>query len=591
MPLDRGAGLGGAARREGLDLGMTGAVQFATPLLRLTRQQYAVIVAHCYDGLSRRGVRAARRSVAPAASRPGASPTRRRAATPTRRPARTRSTPRDMLRVIARRRGARRRDRRRLALAHPHRRLPVADRRAPGGRPRVDLRDRLPPRRRPRAARLPHPRRRHRRNPHRPRVLTRAPPPGIARRTRPRPHHVRAPRPTPRAPATAPRPAPRGRAPRPAPAAPGLLGLGLSRPPRRTQTMGSVVLPLPTRDRARDLSKRAVVTPLQCSGSDTEPLPPGVEEVVSAVVVVVVHRSAHVRVAPVELEPHTYLWPRRIEDVAAPVEEHLVFERGVAEGRNPWRVAATSASHSLRDRASSGWRSSRIRNTTAQPGRFECLSSFARRRSFSGFTSPRTIALSTIAIPRPRETRWTESSKARTGERVRRPSTTTISYSRQIPCRMATGRPVRLRGTNTDGRAGGSARSCRAADAQRTRDSPAREELDGETVLPIRGRADTEIGRRLERNGGRAPLHESTEPPSRHARLLGLRGREVAPLAAPSSDALQFLVRILDLRHGFPVVDVNQSGGRTVCGALILQGNGRLDKRCALPGLGLSRMS
>ncbi len=37
-----------------------------------------------------------------------------------------------------------RRDHRRLALAHPHRRVPVADRRPPGGRPDVGLRDREP---------------------------------------------------------------------------------------------------------------------------------------------------------------------------------------------------------------------------------------------------------------------------------------------------------------------------------------------------------------------------------------------------------------------------------------------------------------
>ena len=63
-------------------------------------------------------------------------------------------------RAIARGRGARRRDRRRVALPHPHRRVPVAHRRAPGRRPRLVYVIVQPPRRRPDAARLPHRRRR-----------------------------------------------------------------------------------------------------------------------------------------------------------------------------------------------------------------------------------------------------------------------------------------------------------------------------------------------------------------------------------------------------------------------------------------------
>ena len=122
-------------------LGMRRAPMSRAPTLRLTESQYA----HDHRQLLRRSARRGVRAVARAArrrrtSRRARSPRRGRAATPTRRRCTYTVDPRDMLAREPRGRGARRRDRRRVALAHPHRPVPVADRRAPGRRPRVVLR-------------------------------------------------------------------------------------------------------------------------------------------------------------------------------------------------------------------------------------------------------------------------------------------------------------------------------------------------------------------------------------------------------------------------------------------------------------------
>ena len=125
---------------------------FASPTLRLTDDQYRIVVGHCYDGLpdeacgllagpmiGGRAHRCDQRGL-PVPQRRCIGPHlhRRRPRLPARDPRRREPGPRD---------------RRGLALAHPHRRVSVVDRRAPGGRSGVVVRAGLPARRCPGPAR------------------------------------------------------------------------------------------------------------------------------------------------------------------------------------------------------------------------------------------------------------------------------------------------------------------------------------------------------------------------------------------------------------------------------------------------------
>ena len=123
-------------------------VALAPPTLRLTESQYAVIVGNCYDGLPNEACglligpmldgAADRRDQRGAAVR--RTPTRRRARTPSRR--RT---------CCGAMRAAEERGEEIVGVWHSHTHtdaVPVADRRAPGRRPVVDLRDRQPQARR-----------------------------------------------------------------------------------------------------------------------------------------------------------------------------------------------------------------------------------------------------------------------------------------------------------------------------------------------------------------------------------------------------------------------------------------------------------
>jgi len=130
----------------------------------------------------------------------------------------------------------------------------------------------------------------------------------------------------------------------------------------------------------------------------------------------------HVRIATVELERDALVGPCRVGDVSPAFDEELVLE---TRWRKPvlLRPAGDERLPRVTRPLAFGMQRLRMRNATAQPGRFECLSSTARRRSVSGFTRPRTIALSTIAVAAVGVTRCTESSNARTGTMVRSPST------------------------------------------------------------------------------------------------------------------------------------------------------------------------
>ena len=148
---------------------------------------------------------------------------------------------------------------------------------------------------------------------------------------------------------------------------------------------------------------------------------------------------------------------------------------------------------------------------TAQPGRFPCVSSLARRCSAIGFTRIADDRALTSETAFPRGRRCTESITARTGASARRPSTVTHSdgASSRVVWRRA---PVPATAGNDHTwlpwRVGEAVQS-RCADP--TGNSTRREQLDREPVSPGRCRGDREAIDALRLTNDGAPLRQSPQ--------------------------------------------------------------------------------